>query len=270
MDTENRLVREAEGDVAQLRARLRELEAKLQQEKMDAVGRLAGGVSHDLNNLLTPILAYGNMLLEDLPPGSPSRDFAQEMVTAGDRLAAMTKTLQSLRVKPAPLASIDGAQAVRAGLAQIAPELGRDLELALDLDEGVQVGLEAGQLERITEALVRNARQAMPAGGKVSISLRAVAAPADARLPEGDWAVLTVRDEGAGMTPDVREHMFEPYFTTRPKGLGKGLGLSSSYAAVRRAGGQMRARGELGAGTEIEVFLRRPNEAAAPLSEPFA
>ena len=267
METENRLVREAEGDVTQLRARLRELEAKLQQEKMDAVGRLAGGVSHDLNNLLTPILAYGNMLLEDLPPGSPSRDFAQEMVTAGDRLAAMTKTLQSLRVKPAALTAVDAAQAVRSGLAQIAAELGREVDLALDLSEGVHVGLEAGQLERITEALVRNARQAMPAGGKVSVSLRAVASPAEERLPEGDWAVLSVRDEGSGMTPDVREHMFEPYFSTRPKGQGKGLGLSSSYAAVRRAGGQMRARSELGAGTEIQVFLRRANESGAGLSE---
>ncbi len=267
MEQENRLVREADGDTAQLRARVRELEAKLQQEKMDAVGRLAGGVSHDLNNLLTPILAYSNMLVEELPPGAAGREFAQEIVSAGDRLVVMTKTLQSLRVKPAPLVGVAVAAAVHTALDVLLPELGPDLELDLQLPADIQVQCESGQLERIVEALVRNARQAMPAGGRLTIRAEAVADPAAERLPAGEWIRLMVRDEGAGIPPDVREHMFEPYFSTRPKGQGKGLGLSVTYASVRRAGGQLRALSEIGAGAELHIFLRRPNGNAGPLSE---
>lgn len=260
-------MREADGDTAQLRARVRELEAKLQQEKMDAVGRLAGGVAHDLNNLLTPILAYSNMLVEEMPPDAPGREFAQEIASAGDRLVAMTKVLQALRVKPSPLSPVPAAAAVHAALDMLLAELGPDLEFELKLPEDIVVLCESGLLERMVEALVRNARQAMPAGGRVGIRLEAVADPAAERLPAGDWVRLAVRDEGAGMPPDVREHMFEPYFSTRPKGQGKGLGLSVTYAAVRRAGGQLRAHSEIGAGTEVHIFLRRANGTAAPLSE---
>ncbi len=260
------MIREADGDLAQLRARVRELEAKLQQEKMDAVGRLASGVAHDLNNLLTPILAYGNMLVEDLPPEGVSRDFAREIVKAGDRLVAMTKTLQTLRVKPGPMSVVPASELVRGVLSQLAPGLGPEFRLDAALAGNLEVLCEAGQLEAMMEALVSNARLAMPAGGRLGVRLEPVEDPAAVRLPAGDWVLLSVRDEGSGMTSEVREHMFEPFFSTRPKGQAKGLGLALVYAAVRRAGGQLRALSDFGAGTEMQVFLRRANGKDARVS----
>ncbi len=268
MDEVNRLVRDADGDEVRLRARVRELEAKLQQEKVDAVGRLAGGVAHDLNNLLTPILAYGNMLVEELAEGAPARDFALEMVKAGDRLVAMTKTLQTLRVKAGPLVAVPVAETVSAVLDRLAPELGAEVTVQREFAPGLAVLCESGQLERILEELLRNARQAMPAGGRLTVRVAEVADPAAARLAPEAWVELAVCDEGSGITPDVREHMFEPYFTTRPKMQGKGLGLAVAFAAVRRAGGQLRARSEFGAGTEMQVFLRRANGLPSALSNP--
>ena len=257
MDQENCLIRQADGDPARLKARVLELEAKLQTEKLDTVGRLAGGVAHDLNNLLTPILAYGNMLVEELPPGSSAREFAEEMVKAGDRIVVMTKLLQSLRVKPGSVVPVDSIAAVQVALQAFVGTSGSDVQVVQQVVPSPAVLFEGGMLEPALGALLSNARLAMPAGGKVTVTAGPVSDPVAAQLPAGGWVRLAVRDEGAGMASEVREHLFEPYFTTRPKGQGKGLGLATVYAATARAGGLLRCRSELGVGTEVELFLRQ-------------
>ena len=250
MNNSNSVVRDADGDSAQLRARVRELENKLQTEKMEVAGRLAGGIAHDLNNLLTPILAYGNMVMEDLPPDSPLREFMAEVVKAGDRALVMTKMLQGLRLKSAGLVPIDLHPAITGQLDRMKAELGADVEVKLVLGAGVSHVLgEAGGFERAIEELVRNAKLAMPAGGTITVRTRPV------RERDADFIEVLVKDEGPGMASEVREHMFEPYFSTRPKGQGKGLGLAVAGAVVYRAGGFIRCNSEFGAGTEMLLFL---------------
>lgn len=251
MSNSNRLVRDADGDPDRLRARVLELEERLQTEKVAVAGRLAGGIAHDLNNLLTPILAYGNMVLEDLPPDSPLREYMKEVVQAADRTLAMTKMLQSLRVKSASLAPVDLNDVVRAQLERMKEELGAEISLRADLSaDAGQVQGETGGVERAVEELARNAKQAMPAGGVLAVESRRVTEDGET------FTLLSVRDEGAGMASETREHMFEPYFSTRPKGQGKGLGLALVAAIVSRAGGRIRCSSEIGAGTEFRLYFR--------------
>ena len=256
MDRTNHLVREADGDADQLKKRIAELEARLQEEKMNAIGRLSAGVAHDFNNFLTPILAYANLVREDLPADHPMREFVGEILVAGEKAHVLTRTLHGFRMgNVANPASIDLNQVVKSVVDATPAAEGHAVATSLDPSAGLVLA-ENGQIDTLLQELIRNARTAMPAGGTTTVSTR----PASSRETEGRegaFVVLSVRDEGSGMTADVRRNLFEPYFTTKPKGQGKGLGLAGVYAAVKRVGGFIRCSSELGAGTDMLVFLRR-------------
>lgn len=255
MSPETNIDPNAESDPEKLRAHLREVEARQQDEKLGAVGRLAGGIAHDLNNMLTPILAYGNIVLDELPPDSPLREYMKEVVHAGDRALALTKVLQTLRVKTAGLIPLSLNDAVMAQIDKMRADLGKDLkiEVALNPDAGT-AQCEVGTVDKVVDEILKNAKQAVPSGGTVKVRTEIVEEKGE---PSGAFVVLSIADDGPGMAPEVVARLGEPYFSTRPKGQGKGLGLAQTYAAVYRCGGHIRCLSETGAGTEFRIYFRR-------------
>jgi signal transduction histidine kinase/ActR/RegA family two-component response regulator len=249
-----------------------ELEAQfLQAQKMEAVGRLAGGVAHDFNNLLTVISSYADLLVEDLDPTDARREDLNEIRGASDRASALTRQLlafsrkQVLQPKTLSLnAVVDGVEKMLGRL------IGADVDLttvcAPDLG---MVNADPGQLEQVIVNLVVNARDAMPGGGRITIEtanveLSGTDAGRRISVPPGSYVMLAVSDTGHGMDPDVLEHLFEPFFTTKPQGQGTGLGLSTVFGIVRQSGGDVWVYSEVGHGTTFKVYLPRTNPVAAP------
>jgi PAS domain S-box-containing protein len=258
----------------------RELEARLQQAgKLDALGRLAGGVAHDFNNLLTTIHGYAALLLEDAPPGSPLRADLLEIQRAAERGTNLTSQLLAFsrkHVTEPVFLDLDGV--VQGALRMLARLLGEDVIVRFEPGGTVRtVRIDRGQLEQVLVNLAVNARDAMPGGGSLVIATREVllddafcARRVDAR--PGRYVVLRVEDTGRGMSSELLGHVFEPFFTTKRVGEGTGLGLSIVYGIVRRAGGFIDVTSEPGRGTAFEVFLPAYDEAAspAPPSQPEA
>jgi signal transduction histidine kinase len=231
--------------------------------KFAAIERMAGGVAHKINNKLTPICAYSDLLLSEMQAGNPHREWVQEIAKAGEELTALTQRLQKLALTSKERVPVALNSAVRSRLDQLQPALGADIRLQVELDEraGLVTG-EAGDIESIVEELVRNARQAMPQGGTIRVRTTKLADGAEA---PGRFSVLCIHDGGRGIAAETRAHLFEPYFTTwkseRPRleagGRDKhdGLGLALVHAAATRAGGFVRFESEPGAGTEFRVFF---------------
>jgi two-component system cell cycle sensor histidine kinase/response regulator CckA len=243
----------------------------LQAQKMEAVGRLAGGVAHDFNNLLTVVNGYAAMLLEDLTDRPDSAGHARAILKAGERAAALTQQLLAFGRKQIVAARLLDLNAVVNGAAAlIARIVGDDLGLALDLQPDLgRVRADPAQVEQVLLNLALNARDAMPHGGQLVISTR------DARPDEtgadaspGPQVVLTVADTGRGMTADVQRHLFEPFFTTKELGQGTGLGLATVYGIVTQAGGHITVETDPGEGTTFRVFLPRAADPAPPPAAP--
>jgi two-component system, cell cycle sensor histidine kinase and response regulator CckA len=245
-----------------------QLEGQLHQaRKMEALGRLAGGVAHDFNNLLTVILGYCDLLLDQTPDDRVLHQEVNEIKRASDSAAALTQRLlvfgrkQVLNPHPVDL------DQVLAGLAEMLRRaVGEDVELTLV--PGPALGLvqvDPGQLEQIVLILVANARDAMPQGGQITIeTTNAELAPADARrqaVPPGPYVVLTVSDTGEGMDAVTQERLFEPFFTTKEPGKGAGLGLPTIYGIVRQCGGNVLVESEPGRGSRFRILLPRAGEA---------
>jgi two-component system, cell cycle sensor histidine kinase and response regulator CckA len=239
--------------------RLRQSEAQLRQsQKMEAVGRLAGGVAHDFNNTLVAILGYADLLARTLPAGGMQRRQADEIVAAARRAASLTTQLLafSRQQVPAPRAIDFGA--VVAGIEGMMRRLiGEDVTLSVRVpDRPTWVLADAGQVEQVLLNLVVNARDAMPEGGRLDVEVRAPE-------PGGEpVARLLVSDTGCGMTEDVRARMFEPFFTTKPAGKGTGLGLSMVYGIVHQWRGEVAVESAPGRGTTFRVSV--------PVTEPPA
>jgi PAS domain S-box-containing protein len=250
----------------------RELEAQfLQAQKMEAVGRLAGGVAHDFNNLLTVIRSYADLLAEELEPGDRRREDVGEISRAADRASALTRQLLAFSRKqvlqPATMslgAVIDGVEKMLGRL------IGADIELitvnATDLGT---VHADPGQIEQVIVNLVVNARDAMPDGGRITIETANVElSERDAgrriAVPAGPYVMLAVSDTGHGMSPEVLEHLFEPFYTTKPQGQGTGLGLSTVFGIVRQSGGDVWVYSEVGHGTTFKIYLPRTNAMTEP------
>jgi PAS domain S-box-containing protein len=252
----------------------RSMEEQLRQsQKMESVGRLAGGVAHDFNNLLTVIQNYTEMARDDAPVDSPLRDDLQEVLEASGRAAALTRQLLAYSRKQIlnPV-TLDVNRVVGKMQSMLRRLIREDIELEIVLEDDLDMVLvDRTGLEQVLMNLVVNARDSMPDGGKLTVETAAVdlddryaAEHADVR--PGRHVLLAVSDNGEGMTPEVRDRVFEPFFTTKEQGKGTGLGLSTVHGIVKQSGGHLWVYSELGRGTTFKVYL--PCKSVREESEP--
>ncbi len=255
---------------------LREREEQLQQaRKLEAVGRLAGGVAHDFNNLLTVIGGYAELLADrrDLPAGA--RDEIREIVNAGAQARALTEQLLAYSRKQVRQSRVLDTNAEVTRLQRMLRRLiGEDINLSFVLAPGVgPVHMDPGQLQQVIMNLAVNARDAMGKGGTLTMStadalVETAPVPGRPGLGPGRWVVLAVSDTGTGMEHDVLTHIFEPFFTTKGQGRGTGLGLSTVYGIVTQAGGHVFVQSAPGSGSTFEVYLPRAEAAPGAVSAP--
>ncbi|MEK6803339.1 MAG: response regulator [Nitrospirota bacterium] len=252
-----------------------------QAQKMEAVGRLAGGLAHDFNNLLTVIMGHSQVLLGELPSGNPIRAKIEEMQKAGERAASLIRQLmafsrkQPLEPKILPLNSVVGN--VESMLRRL---IGEDIQLVIRPDPfNGHVKADPGQLEQVLMNLVVNARDAMPNGGLLAIETSQTELARTPMhhlhpLPLGQYVKLTVTDTGCGMNADVLAHLFEPFFTTKEEHKGTGLGLSTVFGIVTTCGGGIDVWSQVGHGTTFDLYFPRVNpqasaaDATAPQGRP--
>jgi PAS domain S-box-containing protein len=237
----------------------RRLEHQLRQnERLDSLGHLAGGVAHDFNNLLAVILGYSAIVAESLPPDDPGQADVESIRKAAERGASLTRQLLIFsRLEPSRLETIDLNVTVRETHELLSRTLGEDISVVIRLADDLRaVRADRSKMEQVLLNLVMNARAAMPEGGVLTI----VTENADAGV------VLSVIDDGHGMEPEVMRRAFEPFFTTRTKGQGTGLGLATTYGAVTDAGGEIAIESAPGVGTTVRIRL----PAAATSDEPEA
>ena len=254
------------------------MEEQVQQaQKLDSIGRLAGGVAHDFNNLLTVILSCAEALRTGLAARlAPDPEDVEEILAAGERARDLTRQLLSFarRQVIAPVA-LDMNKVVRGSERLLRRLLGEDIELQVKLQPALwPVRCDPGQLEQVVMNLSVNARDAMPGGGTLTLETANVllAEGADGRAPRaspGEYVRLAVRDSGTGLSEEARAHLFEPFFTTKPAGRGTGLGLATVYGIVRQSGGHIRAESERDRGTLFEVFLPHAPELAVAAAAPI-
>ncbi len=253
----------------------RQLEEQLRQaQKMDAVGRLAGGVAHDFNNLLMVINGYTEVLLEQLEKGSAMHQKVESIQQAADRAATLTRQLLAFSRKQLLELKVVDVNTVIGDMERLLrPLIGENIELVtrLSSDAG-HTRADAGQLEQVIMNLVVNAKDSMPEGGKLTVQSSDVTVRQNFRehrfIQPGRYAVISVADTGHGMDKETQSRIFEPFFTTKEKGKGTGLGLSTVYGIVKQSNGYVFVQSELGAGTTFYVYLPRVEDATEELSPP--
>ncbi len=249
------------------------LEARLRQaQKMEAVGRLAGGVAHDFNNLLGVIQGYGQLLQKQLDSGHPGRDKLDQMIKASERAANLTRQLLAFSRRQVLEPRVLRLNAVVADSETLLRRLvGEDVEF--EVRAGADLGrvrADAGQIDQVLMNLVANARDAMPQGGRLVIETANVEwsdglAPGRLPAPPGRYVRLSVRDTGTGIDPETLAHIFEPFFTTKERGKGTGLGLATVYGIVKQSGGYIGVESEAGKGTAFDIYLPRVDDEVEPV-----
>jgi signal transduction histidine kinase/CheY-like chemotaxis protein len=240
-------------DIRRLQDQERQL---LQSQKMEVVGRLAGGVAHDFNNMLTAILGASEQLLQDCTP--EDRPELELVFNAGQKAAYLTHQLlafsrqQVLRPKLLDLNEVIGNQAK-----MVRRLIGEDIQLTTPFDPQLRkVEVDPGQIEQVVLNLIINARDAMPRGGRLTVSTRSLDLEhSRGSVPPGSYVLLSVTDTGEGMDRDTRERIFEPFFTTKDMGKGTGLGLSTVYGIVAQSGGHITVRSAPGQGSTFDIYL---------------
>jgi PAS domain S-box-containing protein len=255
-----------------------ELETQLRQvQKLDAIGRLAGGIAHEFSNLLTVISGHGEILAQRLPEEDPARRNLHEISSASSRAAALTRQLlvfsRRQMLRPIVLDLNTVARDMQNLLRRL---LGEDVELVAKLDPELgRVRADAGQIEQMIINLALNARDAMPTGGRLTletmnVELDEAHVRAHAGTRPGRYAMLVVSDTGCGMDEETRARLFEPFFTTKPQGQRAGMGLAIVYGIVQQSGGSITVSSEQRRGSSFRVYLPLAEGAAAPRPEPAA
>ena len=237
-------------------------EQLLQAQKMESVGRLAGGVAHDFNNHLTVINGYCELLLRQLSPDDPLRTFLEDIRSAGEKAADLTRQLLAFSrkqiIEPRPVNLNDVVRETERMLRRL---IGEDIEIVTALDASLgAVMADPTQLHQVLMNLAVNARDAMPSGGRLiletlNVQLDQSYSRTHPEVKPGQYALLSVTDTGVGMSEEAKLHIFEPFYTTKPKGTGTGLGLSTVYGIVRQMGGWIWVYSEEGKGTTFKIYF---------------
>ncbi len=249
-------------------AERRKLEEQLRRsQRMEAMGRLAGGVAHDFNNLLTVIKGHSDVLMESLPPGSALAGSSQQIVKAADRAASLTRQLLIFSRRQATQPRVLDLNTIVSEMEKLLKRLVReDINFVFRLGQPIgHLRADACHMEQIIMNLVVNASDAMPAGGRLTVEtydsfVDEKTAHARPPLTPGEYVVLSVTDTGSGIDDSIKPHIFEPFFTTKAEGKGTGLGLATVYGAVKQSNGFVLVESELGKGARFEVFLPRVDE----------
>ena len=257
---------------------LKQREEQLRQaQKMEAIGRLAGGVAHDFNNLLMAIHGYAEMLIHNLAPGDERRTDAEEIVKAADRAAGLTRQLlafSSRQVITQQAVALD--QLVQNMQNMLQRLIGSEIQISTEVwPDLTPVLADTTQVEQILVNLVINARDAMPGGGKITIELRNVeldkiGVAAHPGLQTGDYVEMAITDTGSGMDAETLSRIFEPFFTTKESGKGTGLGLATVYGIVQQNNGAIEVHSRLGHGTTFYIYLPRATDLGKPAPMPVA
>jgi signal transduction histidine kinase/ActR/RegA family two-component response regulator len=250
-------------------------EALRHAQKMEAVGRLAGGVAHDFNNLLMIIRGQAALSQNNVGLGSTLRRELGEIVRAADRASSLTRKLLALGRKQVLQPRVLDLNALVTQVAEVLPPvLGEDIKLSMDLDPELgRVKADSAQLEQVIMSLVFNAREAMPRGGELTIQaancdLDAAWSRFHPGVQAGPHVMLAVRDTGHGMDEETQSHLFEPFFTTKDRSKGSGLGLATVYGTVNQSGGCVKVSSKLGLGTTIQIYLPRVEEPVEVVQAP--
>ncbi|MGA8761410.1 MAG: response regulator [Candidatus Sulfotelmatobacter sp.] len=281
-------IRDSQGSITHFVANGRDLTERLrleaqlvQAQKMDAIGRLAGGVAHDFNNLLTIITSYSELALDSVIPGTPLQNKVQEILSAARRATELTRQLLAFSRKQPQALRVVELNAVVGGIVKTLHRLiGEDIELIfIPGEELCRVRLDPVQIEQILMNLAANSRDAMPQGGRCTIETSAVDVSDEyvqqkrAVIPIGAYIRLSVSDTGVGIPSEHLSHIFEPFYTTKPTGQGTGLGLATVYGIVKQNHGFVWAYSEPGMGTIFRIYLpcvdkhEIPAEPATPTVE---
>jgi PAS domain S-box-containing protein len=249
----------------------------MQAQKMEAVGRLAGGVAHDFNNLLGVILGYAETTRSKLPNNDPLKLRIDEILKATERAAGLTRQLLAFSRQQVLQPKILDLNSLVSNVEKMLRRLiGEDVELGTSLEPGLgNVKADPGQIEQVIMNLAVNARDAMPDGGRLTIETRNVEIGSDAAvggipMRAGSYVMLVMTDTGMGMGAETQSHLFEPFFTTKEMGKGTGLGLSTVYGIVKQSEGYIWCDSEVGVGTTFKVHLPRVDEEASPAPKPTA
>ena len=256
-------------------------EERLQEVlRLEAIGRLAGGIAHDLNNMLVTILGFSELLAQEMGADDPRLDDVREIHEAAARSADLTRQLLAFArrelIQPRKL-DLNGI--VRHAVVMLRPVLGENASLVLQLSSTVgHIHADPGRVEQILMNLVLNSRDAIPQGGRVTVETAGITLesgplawqPQSEAPPPGRYAMLAVSDTGHGMDPATLQHIWEPFFTTKPAGKGTGLGLSVVYGSVKQSGGFVWVDSEVGRGTVVRVYWPETLQEADQLGEPPA
>lgn len=262
----------AQSFVRDITERLRLQEQLAQAQKMESIGRLAGGVAHDFNNLLAVILGYGEMMASSLPQDSPLRDHVSEILFAGERARDLTRQLLAFsRKQVLEMRTVELSSIVLGMKRMLQRLIGEDIDLQVIANpkQGF-VRADTPQLEQVLMNLCVNARDAMPNGGRLVIETANVLldehyAGTHPGVTPGPYVVLSVSDTGQGMDEATRKRIFEPFFTTKEKGKGTGLGLSTVFGIIKQHGGEVWCYSEPGHGTTLKIYLPQAPPDLSPL-----
>ena len=269
-----RELREAQTRVARKAAEeaLRQSEEQLRQaQKIEAVGRLAAGVAHDFNNILTAITGHSELLLRQLGADDPRRKNAEQIEKAAYMAAALTRQLLTFCRKQVIEPRVLKLNAVILNVERMLCRLiGEDIEFHTELDPAAgHIKADPGQIEQVIMNLAVNARDAMPNGGKLTVTTANTTLDKNhlknfPELSAGDYVMLAIADTGTGMSQEVKAHLFEPFFTTKPTGKGTGLGLATCFGIVKQNSGHINVQSELGRGTTFKIYFPQVQSALEP------